>query len=425
MSLDELLMQLIDRAGEMQRTHRRLRGLLQATQAIARTEDLDHLLADVVKAARTLVGAEYGALGVIEQGQLARFIHAGMDRDTVDLIGHLPEGKGLLGLLASAPEPIRLTDLAEHPAAVGFPQHHPLMRSFLGVPIHVRGEVFGALYLAGKTGEGANGFSDDDEELMLALAGSAGAAVEYGTLLEQAQRRASAQEAISRLATHLLAGYDVDDGLADLLQAAQELTRSYGAILMVAPVGADRVRVTHAVGGLAAWRGQEQARAGSLFDAVMRHDAPTAVIDDVRAAPHVGLAAQEAPEIGPVLAARFAYVEDTAGLLVVTRTGQSSRYLHSEVAIVGALAEQAGLALQIAQDRNHRAVLEQVRQREALAFDLNDTLMTRLSALGMRLSGLASEQPTPQARDRLLAEIGRLDEVVRAMRGMIFDIGTG
>src|SRR5690606_19540189 len=137
---------------------------------------LDQVLSRVVEAARTLAGAEYAALGVIgnDRAGLQRFVHTGMDPETVSRIAHLPEGKGLLGALITDPRPIRLRHMSDDERSAGFPEGHPAMDSFLGVPVFVRGEVYGNLYLANSDkGE----FTAEDESLVIALASAAGSAI--------------------------------------------------------------------------------------------------------------------------------------------------------------------------------------------------------------------------------------------------------
>jgi signal transduction histidine kinase len=159
-----------------------LSQLVDAVMAVGSDLDLAATLQRIVHAARELVDAKYGALGVLDHSgeSLAEFIVSGIDEATYRAIGEVPKGHGILGLLISDPRPLRLPDLTEHPASFGFPPNHPQMRSFLGVPILVRGEVFGNLYLADKqTGEA---FTDLDEELTVALAATAGAAIDNARL---------------------------------------------------------------------------------------------------------------------------------------------------------------------------------------------------------------------------------------------------
>jgi len=159
-----------------------LQALLDAVFVIEAELELPGILRRIVEAACKLTGARYGALGVLDVSgkALSEFVHVGIDEATVDEIGHLPEGAGILGLLIVEPQPIRLKDLSEHPDSVGFPPHHPPMRSFLGVPVRVRGEVYGNLYLTEK--QGAEDFSDGDQDVIVALAAAAGIAVDNARL---------------------------------------------------------------------------------------------------------------------------------------------------------------------------------------------------------------------------------------------------
>jgi GAF domain-containing protein len=160
----------------------RLSHLVDAILAIASDLSLPATLRRIVEAALPLVGARYGALGVLDAaGQgLAEFINVGLEAAQIAEIGHYPEGRGILGVLIVEPKPLRLADLKMHPDSYGFPPGHPPMTSFLGVPIRVRGAVFGNLYLTDK--QGAAEFSPDDEALAVALAGAAAIAIENARL---------------------------------------------------------------------------------------------------------------------------------------------------------------------------------------------------------------------------------------------------
>ena len=161
---------------------RSLRQLLDAVLTIGSDLDLSAMLERIVQAAVDLVDATYGALGVLDDTgtKLAQFITIGIDDDAHRAIGDLPEGHGILGLLIVDAKPLRLPDLSEHPDSYGFPPNHPPMRSFLGVPIRLRNEVFGNLYLTDK--KSAEVFSDVDEELVVGLAAAAGVAIDNARL---------------------------------------------------------------------------------------------------------------------------------------------------------------------------------------------------------------------------------------------------
>ena len=162
------------------------------------------VLRQIVGAARDLLGARYAALGVLgRDGELEQFVHAGMDDALVAAIGDLPRGRGILGLLISEPAPIRLADLSAHPAAAGFPPGHPPMGSFLGVPVRIGEEVFGNLYLTERTAGGE--FTADDEELAIALAAAAGAAIANARRYAESEQRRRWLDASAQLTPLLLA----------------------------------------------------------------------------------------------------------------------------------------------------------------------------------------------------------------------------
>jgi len=187
--LEEAIASLIEQSERVLRAQGRLRALLRATQAVLEQSDLTLVLRSIVEAAIELVGAQYGAMGVINPGRdaLEQFLYVGLTEEEAAAIGHLPEGRGLLGALITDPHPIRLTHIADDERSVGFPAHHPPMESFLGVPVRVHGEVFGNLYL---TNAGRRAFTEEDEQLVEALALTAGFAIENARLLAETRIRA-------------------------------------------------------------------------------------------------------------------------------------------------------------------------------------------------------------------------------------------
>ena len=265
LELDELLEQLVGRAHDVQEAQGRLRGLLRAYLAVAHADDLDTVLRHVVEAAQELVNAGYAALGVVSHGRLVRFVHAGMDANVVSQVGQLPEGKGLLGLLVDYPQTLRLPDIADHVASVGFPENHPPMRSFLGVPIRVADRIFGNLYLTDK--QDANEFSSDDEELVQALAAAAAAAIANATLLAESRRRHTWQTATVEVSTQLLAGADPDEVLRRLVHYARETLRGAGAGVCLPTDDPDVMRMAITEGAYVPWQ-------DALFRQTARSPAP-------------------------------------------------------------------------------------------------------------------------------------------------------
>lgn len=187
--LDELLEELQARINAARGTRDRVHSLLEAVVSVGRELDLPQVLRRIVEAAALLVDAQYGALGVIgpDGRTLSQFLTVGLGREEIARIGPLPAGHGILGELIRHPEPLRLTDLGSHPASYGFPAHHPPMKTFLGVPIRVRDEIFGNLYLTDK--RGGQDFDAEDESVISTLSVAAGVAIDNARLYEASQRQ--------------------------------------------------------------------------------------------------------------------------------------------------------------------------------------------------------------------------------------------
>src|ERR1700761_8106413 len=241
--LRELLVEVQDRVEQIVETRDRLDGLVEAMLAVSSGLELEDTLRSIVHMATHLVDARYGALGVHDEAKrMVRFVHEGFDDETIRRVGHLPEGKGVLGLLIDDPRPVRLGNIADHPASAGFPPNHPPMRTFLGVPIRIRNEVFGTLYLSEK----AHGqpFSEDDEVLVQALAAAAGTAISNARLYEQAKARQSWIESTRDIATDLLSGAEPATAFRRVAEGALKLTGADAALVAIPvedAVGADTV----------------------------------------------------------------------------------------------------------------------------------------------------------------------------------------
>src|ERR671939_532382 len=188
----------------------RLRGLVEAGIALSSELSLEALLQKLVETAAELTDAQYAALGVIDRHgrELERFLTTGIDPETHAAIGELPRGRGILGVLIREAETLRLHDIADDPRSVGFPPNHPPMRSFLGVPIKLRGVAYGNLYLTEK--EGGEDFTEEDQELVTLLAGQAAVAVENARLYEAATGWSRQLESLNEVAAALATETDVD-----------------------------------------------------------------------------------------------------------------------------------------------------------------------------------------------------------------------
>ncbi|MHC1557809.1 GAF domain-containing protein [Actinomycetospora sp. C-140] len=419
LELDDLLDQLIARATEVKLTQGRLRGLLDAVHHITAGLDLDDLVARIVENAWSLVRSRYAALGVVRDGRLIRFVHVGMDADTVARIGELPEGKGVLGELIEHPRPLRLADLSTHPSAVGFPARHPPMRSFLGVPLLAGGTVYGNLYVTESEHEG--GFGADDEQLLKALAGAAGIAIENALLLDTTRRRARWQAASARLASSLLSGELAPEAeIQHLLDTALDVARARGAaVTEVADDDPGTARVTVAAGLLADWAGRRAEVSGSITQAALDAGGPV-LITDATTDPRTTGMVERAPEVRSLLAVPLsASAAGTRSVLVLTRTAGEEVFGPVEAEMLLSFAAHATTAIEIARGRRDRDAVRILEDREHLVLALSEQVLTRVQRVGLALTSAASGAE-PGLRDQLLAQVAELDDVTRAVRDTVF-----
>lgn len=228
--LDELLEELQARLDAARGTRDKVHSLLEAVLSVGRELDLEQALRSIVEAAAVLVEAQYAALGVIgpDGKRLSEFLTVGFTKDQIAKIGHYPEGHGILGELIRRPEPLRLAKISEHPASYGFPAHHPPMNSFLGVPIRVRDQVFGNLYLTEK--RGGVQFDEEDESVLATLAVAAGVAIDNARLYEESRLRERWLQASEEITHSLLSGSERGEVLGLIAERAREIT---GAALAV------------------------------------------------------------------------------------------------------------------------------------------------------------------------------------------------
>lgn len=425
LELDQLLGQLIERAHEVMATQGRLRGLLRANQGIIGDLALPAVLRRIVEAARELVGARYAALGVIApDGGLAEFIHSGMPEGALDRIGHLPQGKGLLGALIEDPRPIRLRRIADDPRSSGFPAGHPPMTSFLGVPIHIRDEVFGNLYLSESTkGE----FSAEDEDLTKALAATAAAAIDNARLYEAARTRGQWLEASASIIRQLLSADAADSG-PPLRLIAERSCQIAGADLVTvvlphggAADGSADLRVEVAVGMAAhGLRGRQVPMQGSLAGRVFNTGEPLCVNhpDDA------GLASVASGDldVGPVLVVPLLGSRRTHGVLSAARLRGRQAFTTGELEMASSFANQAAVAIELAEARAEQQRVAMLDERDRIAADLHDHVIQRLFAAGLTLQSVAASLGAGRTQSRIQATITDLDNTISQIRTTIFQL---
>jgi GAF domain-containing protein len=394
MRLDELLRELDTRLTDVVRTRDRLHELLNAVLTVGSDLDLQTMLRRIVEAAVRLVDAEYGALGVIgSSGYLAQFLTSGVDEDAAVQIGQLPRGHGILGVLIRDPRPLRLADLGSHPAAFGFPPNHPPMRTFLGVPVRVRDEVFGNLYLTEKRGGAC--FDEEDEAVVLALAAAAGVAIENARLYEDTRRREQWVAASGEISTALLSGREPEDVLPLLATRAAELADATTALVALPHDGEDRLVVEVAIGPASAGLvGQRLAESGSRI-AVARQSSQAEVLQ-------VGDGPYELCS-GLTVGSAVVVPLGTAdgGVLVVAASVDSEPVRAESVSALRTFASQAALALELAARRRDAERLSVYEDRDRIARDLHDVVIQRLFATGMQLESTHRLLTSPEAKARV------------------------
>jgi signal transduction histidine kinase len=405
--LDSALAHLVDQAGKVLQTQGRLRALVRANRAVVSHLELPTVLRTIAEAAVDLVGARYGALGVIaEGGGLEQFIHVGMTPEDVHRIGHLPEGHGLLGALIDDPRPIRLDSIADDSRSAGFPDGHPPMTAFLGVPITVRDTVYGNLYLTDpESGE----FTEDDEQLVKALAANAGFAIDNARLYAESRSRQTWAAATAELTASILGGESAD-ALSELVDRAETLLGAGATFVLQQEPGAlPRIRaardaeraLAEVVAGAeqvrSALEGMQPTRLGGLPDAVGDH-----------------------PDAGPILVAPFSLLDGRTAALVAVRKAGAVGFSAFDLERATAFAHQAGLALELAAGRADRQRALLLEERARIARDLHDHVIQQLFGAGIELQSVESVVGPGAIADRIEGAVTSIDQAIAEIRTAIF-----
>jgi signal transduction histidine kinase len=404
--------------GQGDRTER----LLEAGLALSSELSLSAILQRIVDLAADLTGARYGALGVLgPDGTITQFITTGVTPEQRAAIGHIPVGRGILGVLIDDATPLRLREIAADPRSVGFPANHPPMRSFLGAPVSARGQVFGNLYLTEK--QDAEAFTDQDERALVMLAGQAGVAIENARLYQEAHDRARRLEAVREIATAILAGTNPDQVLGLVARHARELVGADLATLAVPASPGELV-----VGAADGVHAEELAGTafpieGSVSGEVIRTGKTVAVAD--AADERVRQPALRAGRIGPALFAPLAVRGTVLGTLLVANTTGGRPFGAEDVQLTETFAAQAAVAVEHArlqQELDRLAVLE---DRERIAKELHDGVIQALFAVGLGLQGSATLARDPELQGRIGGAVEELDRVIGDLRNYIFGLRPG
>lgn len=413
LEFEAMLAQLVERADEMMRSQRRLRDLFRVGQVLTSSLDLPTVLRQIVETGAELIGARYAAMGVIgtEGRRLEQFIHVGMDTETADQIGHLPEGKGLLGVLIDDPQPVRLGRIGDDARSSGFPDHHPPMESFLGVPIHVRDQVYGNLYLT----DSVNGeFSADDEALAQALAATAGLAINNARLFEDSTFRERWARTLADLSRTLL-NDEGEDPLSHFLDEVRELADAdLVAIVLVDPTGQEIV-IQRAVGDMASdVESLHLPVEGSVAGQAIRAGEPVLVTEE-----SADRSLQNHLDFGNAMVIPFPTADGRGGALSINRSRGRPPYSDRDLEMGVSLAGHVGVALERRESRAAYRKVALMEDRTRIARDLHDHVIQRLFAAGLGLQATATSVD-PDAAERISSSIAEIDGAIAQIRQSIF-----
>jgi signal transduction histidine kinase len=418
-------------------TERELRRLIDVGRALVTDLDVESVLEQVLETVRELTEARYAALGILDgsKQELERFLYIGIDEDTRRVIGPLPRGHGVLGELIRHPEPLRLVDVTKHPHSYGFPPGHPPMTSFLGVPIVIRGEAFGNLYLTDKArGEQ---FRAADEELVIVLAEWAAIAIDNARLYQDAQRRRGeleravrGLEATAAIARSVGFETDLDRVLELVVKRGRALVDARSLlVLLEEPTGLRVVCVAGAKGKNAV--GARLRAEGTLAGSVLTSGAAARV---PRLADRIGHGLEPITSgATSALVAPLGFRGRARGVLVaLDRDRDSPVFGADDEHLLASFAASSGIAIATAQsvtaERRRLSIVAAEAERKRWARELHDETLQELGALKLLLesgqratrSG-ATEDPMPQAVERLQLSIEALQNLITDLRPAALD----
>ncbi|MFF7453604.1 GAF domain-containing sensor histidine kinase [Kitasatospora sp. NPDC008115] len=415
LGLDTLVTEVSERLQSAAAVTDRMQRLLEAVVSVGAGLDLHATLHRIAAGAAELVDARYAALGVVAPGGqgLQDFIHVGVEDETVQEIGELPVGRGILGALIDRPEPLRLSDLTADPRSYGFPPHHPAMKTFLGEPIRIRDEVFGNLYLTEKRSGGA--FTPEDEQVVHALAAAAGVAIENSRLYEEGRRRERWIAGAAAVTTALLSTDEAEVALTVAAEQVRELAdAALGMILL--PTVDGQMRVAHASGEAAEFLQGELMPPGSVAVQLLKGE--SVHLDDMSTDPTVVI--RLARSFGPSLAVPMVAAGRVLGGLCVWRSRGAVPFSEAEKQLAETFASQAALALRLAEGQRDQQRLAVFQDRDRIARDLHDLVIQRLFATGMMLEGAARRAIVPEVKVRIGEAVDELDATIQEVRTTIY-----
>ncbi|MEU1177797.1 GAF domain-containing sensor histidine kinase [Streptomyces sp. NPDC005820] len=421
--LDELLDELQARLDAARGTRDRVHSLLEAVLSVGRELDLEQALRSIVEAAAVLVDAEYAALGVIgpDGRRLSAFHTVGVTEEQIARIGPYPEGHGILGELIRNPEPLRLAKISEHPSSYGFPAHHPPMNTFLGVPIRVRDQVFGNLYLTEKRGGGQ--FDEEDVSVTLTLAVAAGVAIDNARLYAESRLRERWLGANAEITHSLMSGAERAEALGLIAERAREITGAALSVVAMPMEETGSLTVELALGQEAeALRGLVLPVGGNLIGEAF--STVTAVISaDVTEDERMPAGPLRLKGLGPAVAVPVGTQDSgVRGVVLLVRASGDTPFAEKETAPLQVFAGQAAIAMELAERRQDAERIAVLTDRDRIARDLHDLAIQRLFATGMTLQSAGRFIEHPEASERVARAVDDLDETIKIIRSTIFGL---
>ena len=373
--------------------------------SIAADLDLDVTLQRIVDAAAELSGARYAALGVLDDSagdrRLVEFVTHGLSEQERARIGPLPTGHGILGVIIDHPEPQRIDNLGQHRLSFGFPANHPPMTTFLGAPIRIGSRVFGNLYLTERAGGGP--FTEQDAELVVALATAAGVVIENARLYARLNRRRRWMEAAAAVNTTLLGGTSREHPADVIAGMALRAGDADGAVLLLHGKGGTELDVAGSAGAPI-----DPSRAGGPDPALVLH---------------TGTAISPLP--GGDLLIRVGATERVAGVLWLHWQPAALERVHTTIVeSASGFAEQVALILEVALAQDDRARLAVFEDRDRIGRDLHDLVIQRLFAMGLMMENTTRLAGPGRVADRISTAVDQLDETIKDIRRTIFELGN-
>lgn len=414
LEFEAVLRQVVDRAEQMIGSQARIRDLIRLNNDLTSNLDLPTVLRRIVEIGTELVQARFAAMGVIgDDRRLEQFIHIGMPPEMVDAIGRLPQGHGLLGALIDEPRPVRLDVLAEDARSSGFPTGHPPMENFLGVPIRVRDEVYGNLYLT----DSLNGrFSADDEELAQALAATAGVAIENARLFDDSAYRERWSRALAETARRLMKDDDEEHLGAIVDQVRQLADADLVTIGLISPSG-DEIVVERAAGtGSADLLSTSFPLAGTSAEEMVQAGEPILVTDTTAFLEH-GMAHHVLLDNAVVIP--FSVGARPEGILTLARNAGRPHFSARDLDLGISFAGHVSVAIDRTVSRRARGRVALLEDRSRIARDLHDHVIQRLFGTALSLQAAVAGADEDTAR-RITVQIKEIDGAIAQIRQSIF-----